>query len=372
MSISTDPTGRPLGDVPTPVAVLNVDALEHNVATMARALRGFGVQHAPHTKTHKCREIAERQVAAGASALTTATLLEADVMASVRGAERVFLARPLAADPAKLPILAELAGRTNLSMSIEDAGQVVPLAAACRAAGTRIRLLIEIDIGFGRAGCRDVDDIVAIARAIAEHGGALELEGLMGYEAHAMRIRDDDERRRVVHASLDRLGEARELLVDDGHACPVVSAGGTITYDDAATHDTVTEVRSGGYVFMHARGDPGPASLRSFRKALSVLSTVIGSYADGRIVLDAGLKTVSTDGGTALEVVGLPDAEVVMVTEEHLVLDVARAPRRPRVGERLHLVSMHSCTTANLHPRYLVVRDDDDTVSDVWNVAARL
>jgi 3-hydroxy-D-aspartate aldolase len=372
MNHAIDPIGRPLGDVPTPVAVLNVDALDHNIATMARALRGFGVEHAPHTKTHKCREIAARQIAAGAAALTCATLREAAVMASVAGVERVLIARPLAADPAKLAAIANLAGRTQLSMTIEDADQVEPLADVCRAAGTRLRLLVELDIGFGRAGVRDVDTAVAVARAVAERNDALVLEGLMGYEAHAMRIGDDLERRRVVHASLDRLTEAAERLTAEGLECPVVSAGGTITYDDAATHVTVTQVRSGGYVFMHARSDPGPASLREFRKALSVLSTVIGSYPDGRVVLDAGLKSVSTDGGTAMEIVDHPDLEVVMVTEEHLVLDASRSARRPRVGERLSTVSTHSCTTANLHPRYVVVHDGDDTVSDVWDVAARL
>ena len=122
---------------------------------------------------------------------------------------------------------------------------------------------------------------------------------------------------------------------------------------------------------MHASPKFVPPHLAEFRTALSVVATVIGAYADDRIVLDAGLKSVSTDGGSRLEVKGLDEAEVVMVTEEHLVLDVSRCERRPQSGDRMEIVSMHSCTTANLHSRYVVREGAGDDVADVWDVVGR-
>ena len=362
--------GRPLDHVATPFALLDGAALQHNVDHMAGLLAGLGVAHRPHTKTHKCAEIATMQLAAGARGLTCATMPEARLMSRVTGREAsVLIARSLAADVNKVDEIARLARETNLSMVIEEIDQVAPLAAACQAADSTLGLLVELDIGFGRAGLRSTDTATQLAAAIGRHDG-LRFDGLMGYEAHAMRVTDDDERRRTVHAALDRLAAAKETIERRGIGVREVSVGGTITYRSAAEHPVSTEVRSGGYVFMHATAKPPSSDLAGFRHALSVRSSVIGSYEDGRIVLDAGLKSVSTDGGLHLHVRGLDGAAVVMVTEEHLVLDTTKAARRPRVGERLDIVSSHSCTTANLHGHYVVTRGTDH-VDDVWNVAAR-
>lgn len=362
--------GRPLDLVPTPFALLDGDALQRNIDRMAALLSELGVAHRPHTKTHKCAEIARAQLRAGARGLTCATMPEARLMSSVAGGDAsVLIARSLAADAAKIAEIARLACHTDLSMVIEEVDQVAPLAAACRAEGSTLGLLVELDVGFGRAGLRDKHSALALAAAIGRHP-ELRFEGLLGYEAHAMRIVDDDERRATVHEALDRLAAAKAALEAAGHEVRTVSVGGTITYRSAAEHPVSTEVRSGGYVFMHATARAPATDLAAFEQALSVRSSVIGSYADGRIVLDAGLKSVSTDGGLHLRVRGLEGSVVVMVTEEHLVLDTSAAARRPTVGERLDIVSSHSCTTANLHGHYVLTRGGDD-VADVWPVAAR-
>lgn len=363
--------GRPLDHIVTPFALLDGDVLQHNVEHMAGLLTDLGVAHRPHTKTHKCAEIARLQLAAGARGLTCATLPEARLMSRVAGGDAsVLIARSLAADVHKIDEIARLARETNLSMVIEEIDQVAPLAAACQAAGSTLGLLVELDIGFGRSGLRSTDTAAQLAAAIGRHA-SLRFDGLMGYEAHAMRIADDDERRRTVHEALDRLAAAKETIERSGSDVREVSVGGTITYRSAAEHPVSTEVRSGGYVFMHATARAPSSELTGFDRALSVRTSVIGSYDDGRIVLDAGLKSVSTDGGLHLQVRGLDGATVVMVTEEHLVLDTAAAERRPKVGERLDIVSSHSCTTANLHGHYVVTRGPKEHVADVWNVAAR-
>jgi len=370
MSARSDLIGRSFADVPTPVAVVDSDALRSNVGLMARNLRAAGVDHRPHTKTHKCREIAALQLAAGAVGVTCATLGEAQAMATVGLPANVLLARSLAADPAKVPVIAALARDAHVTLVVDETDQVEAIARACRQAGSRVALLVELDIGFGRAGCRSVDRLVEVARSIDRLDG-VEFAGLMGYEAHAMGILGDQERHATVHGALDRLAEAKARCEAAGLGVRVVSAGGTITYLSVAEHPVVTEVRAGGYVFMHATKRPAIPELAGFRHALSVLSTVIGSYPDGRVVLDAGVKSVSTDGGTALLVRGLEGATVAMATEEHLVLDVSGVERRPQTGERFEIVSTHSCTTANLHGRYLVRSGGSDTIADVWPVTAR-
>jgi D-serine deaminase-like pyridoxal phosphate-dependent protein len=58
-------------DLPTPALVIDVDALEHNLATMAAARPGPSLR--PHVKAHKCTALAAAQAAHGHLTFTCAT-----------------------------------------------------------------------------------------------------------------------------------------------------------------------------------------------------------------------------------------------------------------------------------------------------------
>ncbi|MDH3321239.1 MAG: DSD1 family PLP-dependent enzyme, partial [Betaproteobacteria bacterium] len=58
--------GQRLEEVDTPALILELDAFEANLRTLADAVRGSGVRVRTHAKTHKCPEVARRQVALGA------------------------------------------------------------------------------------------------------------------------------------------------------------------------------------------------------------------------------------------------------------------------------------------------------------------
>src|SRR5262245_10748767 len=68
--------GKPLtkADLPTPALLVDLDRLEANLKTMADHCRRAGCGTRPHAKTHKCPEIARRQVAAGALGVSVATV----------------------------------------------------------------------------------------------------------------------------------------------------------------------------------------------------------------------------------------------------------------------------------------------------------
>jgi D-serine deaminase-like pyridoxal phosphate-dependent protein len=52
-------------DLDTPVPLVDVGRLEHNLREMADIAARHGVGQRPHTKTHKTREIARLQLEAG-------------------------------------------------------------------------------------------------------------------------------------------------------------------------------------------------------------------------------------------------------------------------------------------------------------------
>ena len=115
--------------IDTPALVLDLDAFEANVATMAKLARSRGISLRPHAKTHKSVTVAKRQIAAGAIGQCCAKLGEAEVMvdAGVTG----ILVTSTVQNEGKIGRLIELAGRArDLAVVTEDAANVRALGDA--------------------------------------------------------------------------------------------------------------------------------------------------------------------------------------------------------------------------------------------------
>ncbi|MGA8051315.1 MAG: alanine racemase, partial [Burkholderiales bacterium] len=98
-----------LEEVDTPALVVDLDAFERNLRSLADAVAGRGVRVRAHAKTHKCPEIARRQVAAGAVGVCCQKVSEAEAMVE-GGIADVLVSNEVVGAP-KLARLAELATR---------------------------------------------------------------------------------------------------------------------------------------------------------------------------------------------------------------------------------------------------------------------
>src|SRR6267378_5332569 len=96
-------------DIITPVAVVDEEIVERNLARMAKLAADNNVKLRPHAKTHKSAHMAQRQMAHGAVGLTCATFTEAEVFADA-GVDDLLIAHPPVGRP-KLERLAALAAR---------------------------------------------------------------------------------------------------------------------------------------------------------------------------------------------------------------------------------------------------------------------
>src|SRR5438477_5370723 len=77
-----DARGLTKATLPTPGLIVDLDAFEANLRKMADHCRQAKCGFRPHAKTHKCPEIARRQMAAGALGICVATVAEAEAMAA--------------------------------------------------------------------------------------------------------------------------------------------------------------------------------------------------------------------------------------------------------------------------------------------------
>jgi D-serine deaminase-like pyridoxal phosphate-dependent protein len=338
----------------TPALVVDLDQLERNVARVAAYGKRHGLAVIPHAKTHKTDVIARLQLAAGAAGLTVAKSSEAEAFAA-RGLGPLLVHYPSFGD-VKARRLAEAAGSVALTVALDSVAVAEPLAAAMARRGVEADVLVELDVGLRRTGVADPEAVVALARTVDALAG-LRFAGISGYPGHA---RDAAGGAGAALAEADvALRAARSALVAAGLPCERVSGGSTATALLAAG-TSLTEVRPGNYVFLD-RGDARGEVWSPEDVALHVHATVVSVAVPGRMVLDAGAKTLSEAGpppglrgfGALVDDV---EVEVIALNEEHAVCDVSRSERGWAVGDRVRVVPNHACTCVNLHDRLYGVR----------------
>jgi D-serine deaminase-like pyridoxal phosphate-dependent protein len=359
--------GRRLEEVDTPALVLELDALERNLKRMADSVAGRGVRLRAHAKTHKCPEIAKRQVAAGAIGVCCQTVSEAEAMVDAGIGDALVTNEVVG--PVKLERLAQLAKRARIGVCADDAGNVRALEAAAAAAGATLEVYVEVDVGMRRCGVAPGAPAVALARAITGCG-SLRFAGLQAYHGRAQHLRSVAERRAAITRAASAAHQTRKLIESAGISCPAVTGAGTGSYMYEIESGAYDEVQPGSYVFMdadYARNEWSPP-LPRFEHALFVLATVMSRPASERAVLDAGLKASSVDSGMPI-VWERPGLQVVRVSDEHGVVEIGQGAAPPELGEKLLLVPGHCDPTVNLYDRFVCVRGD--RVEALWPIVAR-
>jgi D-threonine aldolase len=313
-----------LADLQTPALLVDADALDANLRTMAQALPGPRLR--PHVKAHKCIALARRQAALGHAAFTCATLREMEGMAAAGLGEDLLLANEVL-DASRL---GALDARVTVAVDSEET-----IAAA--AAGGVAEVLIDVNVGLPRCGCVPEDAGRLADRARAR---GLDVRGVMGYEGHLMMVAERAKRTEATAEAMARLARAHADVGGE-----LISAGGTGTYD---VNRVATEIQAGSYALM----DTAYAKLDlPFVKALSLLATVL-SVSHQYAVADCGLKAQGMDHGNP-EIEG---ARVWFCSDEHVTF----APDVPlRVGDRIRVWPAHVDPTVAYHARLHLVRDEE-------------
>lgn len=357
-----------LEDIDTPALLIDLDSFERNLHRMVDSLRGLPVRLRPHAKTHKCPQIALRQIALGAVGVCCQKVSEAEAL--VEGGVNDVLVSNEVVGARKLDRLAALAHRAQVAVCVDDAANVDELDAAARKAGVRFDVLVEIDVGAGRCGVAPGRPALALAQRVLGREN-LRFAGLQAYHGAAQHLREGSARRAAIGAAVGRVRDTVQLLADHGIGCTWVTGGGTGTYLLEAASGAYQEVQPGSYVFMdadYARNLDAPEASPRFELSLFVLTTVMSRPSVDRAVVDAGLKASSVDAGLPL-VHDRPGLIYAQATDEHGILRAAPGAALPTLGEKLLLVPGHCDPTVNLYDWYVCVRAG--RVEALWPITAR-
>ncbi len=336
-------------EIETPALLVDLDRMEANLARMAAFFRTVPAKLRPHFKNLKCPALAARQLDAGAIGITCATLHEAECLVE-HGVRSVLLANEIV-DPAKIRRFVELARQADVIVCVDNEKVADDLARAGRNRQTTVSVLVDVDVGLHRCGAQPGDPAVRLARAVAEKG--LRFRGLMGYEGHLSRKLPGPEKEEAVAAAMRPLIETKACLEREGVPVEIVSVGGTGTYSLSGCYPGVTEIQAGSYLLMDT---DYRKCCTDFDLALTMLATVISKTQGERIVVDAGLKTLSCERGIPV-VKDLDGLTIRKLTAEHGIIDLQKPSAPVQVGDKIEIWVHYSDATVNLHERMYGIRN---------------
>ena len=366
------PGGLTKEDIPTPALLLDLDAFEANLRVISEHCQNRGCAARPHAKTHKCPEIARRQVALGARGVAAATVAEAEAMINA-GIPGVLLTSPIV-EPRKIALMVKLAkqGR-DVVLSVGLSRQAELLAAAADAERVRVDVLLDLDVGDHRFGMIPGAPALELARQISRYP-SLRLRGIQAYAGLASHVKGFEARREVSRKAMEQAVETRVLLSKDGHDVAFISGGSTGTYNIDSDLPGSVELQVGSYVFMDVQyrsigGKNSGAVYTDFQSSLTVLTTVVNTNAAERVSVDAGTKSFATDSPTMPEAKNREGLRYGFNGDEFGRLTVEDGGKLPRLGERLEFYVPHCDPTVNLYNRIYAMRRD--SIEAIWPIVAR-
>src|SRR5882672_18543 len=334
-------------EIPTPALLLDLDRFERNIAKMAAHVKAVGKKLRPHSKTHKCPEIARRQIAAGAVGICCAKVGEAEVMAA--SGIRNILVTTEVVGPEKIGRLMGVLDRAPETMVVVDNPENIRELGQAMSRGGRVaNVLVDVDVGGRRTGSEPGEPAVHLGRLVTLET-SLNLRGLQGYAGHCAHIEGYANRRKTSHRWMSRLMKTRELFEKNDLPTEIVSGGSSGTFDIDCDLSGLTELQSGSY----------------FEMALTVLTTVVSVPTPTMAMVDGGLKAFSTDKPFVPEAVEWPGVEYSWAGDEHGRLMAQEQGRLPALGQLMEFFPPHCDPTINLYDRIYAMRGAK--VEAIWD-----
>ena len=357
--------GQPVAHIDTPAAVVDLDAMERNIARMADFARQHQVLWRPHAKLHKSAALALQLQRAGASGACVQKTSEAEALAA-GGVHDIFISNEVI-DPAKLLRVARLAAQLaafggQLALAVDSSEGIARLAAAMAEAGgsASIGVFVEINVGQNRCGVPPGAPAAALAHAVAAHAPQLRFAGLQAYHGGAQHIASAAVRRTTMDTVMQAAAQTRDLIERQGLPVPLVTGAGTGTLAHEASSGVFGELQAGSFLFMDAdymRIEAAPGQ-PVFEHALFIATQVM-SVQGTHAVCDAGHKSHAIDSGLPLVARRAAGQALTYANggDEHGILECADpGAALPALGDRLWLIPGHCDPTVNLHNTLIGVR----------------
>ena len=351
-------------ELDTPSLLIDKERLERNILDMQRYAKESGVCLRPHTKTHKCPEIAKMQLAAGACGIAVAKTGEAEVMAE-NGISDIFIANEVVGG-SKLRRIAKLAeDGVKISFGVDTPCQVTEAERIFEEADVSVPVLIEIEIGENRSGIIEQADFLTLLDTIRTCPHVL-FGGIFSHDGNTYSAESIAALHQLSETAQVRTLHFADLARQHGMPCKTVSYGATPTFmNHVKILPGITELRPGTYALMDASQGHAIGTLE--RCAATVLASVISKPTGTRTILDVGAKGLTmqsrTEGICATPgkgtIYGREDVHIEKVFDEHAILNDKAFHDAVQVGDKVRIIPVHICPVCNLYETAYLIDGDE-------------
>lgn len=351
-----------LSKIDTPALIVDSEIMQKNIESMAKFAKQQKINLRPHTKTHKCPELAKRQLQYGAVGIAVAKVSEAEVMAKA-GINDIQIANEVVGET-KIKRLLKVMESAKMTIAVDNYANVEMLSELMQKNHTSVDVLIDINVGLNRCGFwyGDYQQIFNFAECLESRPG-INLKGIMCHAGQAYKCNNIEEVEKIGLFEGRKMDDLARYLRIKGVKCETVSVGSTPTARFAGTVEGVTEIRPGNYIFYdNIQASMGVVNYS--RCALKVLSSVISVPADDRVIIDAGSKTLALDtgahGSKSIEEFGYllgRKAKITHLSEEHGFIEKIGEGEKFKLDEKILIIPNHACTAVNLSDKIVSPRE---------------
>ncbi len=357
-------------DLPTPALLVDLDRFEANIAKMADYAASVSVGLRPHAKTHKCPEVAKRQLEAGALGVCTATIHEAEALGAA-GIGGLLITSELVG-PNKIHRLLRLTNQRPDTMSVVDSLlHAEQLSEAAVAAHANLNVLLDVDPGDRRTGTLPGLPAIELAKKLDSLPN-LTLLGVHSYSGSTSHVIGFGARKRHSEDHMGPVLDTVREMKKAGLPSEIMSGASTGTYNIDPYLDGFTELQVGSYVFMDADyrriGGERSSLYDDFEPSLTVLATAISKNRRHWVTLDSGTKALAA-GEFDAEVVELTEVKYHFAGDEHGILELESPNQEIRIGNKIELIIPHCDPSVNLYDRIYACRGN--RVEQIWPISAR-
>jgi len=354
-------------EVASPTVLVHTDRVEHNLRRMIELVGGDPARLRPHVKTHKLAPIVAMKLAHGIRKFKVSTIAEAEMTAQAGGPDILLAHQPSGPGIARLVALMQAHPQVRWSTLVDDADNLAAIGAAMHAAGLTIELYVDLNVGMNRTGIVPGDAAAALYAQLCRTPG-VAAGGLHAYDGH-LRDPDDAVLEGLVRATFAPVWALRERLLAQRLPVPRLVASGTPTFAIMARTPGLEVEVGAGTTALWDFGQEAVCPSHRMRHAAVLMARVISKPTPDRLCLDLGHKAVGSEmAHPRVQLFGLEDAQAVVHSEEHLVLQTPRAAQY-RVGDVVYGLPRHVCPTMALHSEVWAVRDG--RAAERWPVTAR-
>lgn len=336
----------------TPCIVIDTFKVINNIEKMTEVANRNGVNLRPHTKTHKIPKLAQMQTESGATGITVAKTTEAMVMAS-QGINDIFIAYPVVAD-VKIDRVLELNKIIRLIVGVDSIEAAKRLSDKAKAANQIVEVRLEIDTGLKRTGVQ-YENAIKLAEKIVGLK-SIKMTGIYTFKGAIFKGQPTMDLQKAGFEEGELMVSLANELRKKGIEIKDISCGSTPTAKYAAQVKGITEIRPGTYIFYdRMQAKYSICDLEDC--AARVVASIVSMPSENLLIIDGGSKTFATDVQPDTEplrmkgfgeIIGLPNASLERLTEEHGMISVEPG-HELKIGDKIEIIPNHICSTINLH-----------------------